>query len=96
MNRGAPSMDASGGWQPYRAERSRRQAIEPFARKADDRHALGTRLRRAAQRSGSACLTVIDAWRNSLIDPDGARVDLGFLRLCTRRRSARCRGPEMQ
>ena len=70
--------------------------IDPFARKADDRHAPGYRLRRAAQRSDSGRLAGSDIWRNFLIDPDGARVELGFLRLCTRRWSARSRGREMQ
>lgn len=82
------------GWQDYGPEPSRSQPIEPFASRADDWHALEHILRQATQRSNSGSLTASKSWRNSLVDPDGARVDLGFLRLCTRRRSARCRGPE--
>jgi hypothetical protein len=76
----------AGGW----------QAIDPSARKADDGIRLITSLRRAAQRPDSGRPAVSDAWQNFLIDPDGARVELGFLRLCTRRWSARSRGREMR
>lgn len=53
-------------------------------------------LGRATQRPDSGRPAASDTWRNLLIDPEGARVELGFLRPCTRRWSARSSGREMR
>jgi len=53
-------------------------------------------LHAAAQRRGRLRLAVGDCWQIFLIDPDGARVELSVLRLCTRRWSACSGGREMR
>lgn len=79
-----------------RRERSRRQAIDPCAWKADDPLAFVHTLRASAQRRGRLSLADSDSRQVFPIDPDGARVEIGFLRPCTRRWSARSGGREIR